>query len=218
MFKTMSCLAVVATISVLGPVSAQANPILEFNTTGGSIGSLAVNGSVGWSFTTTTAITVTSLDAYLSNGVSSTSVRLYGANGTTIASATVTTSDTKEGSPVSFYSHTLTSSVALQADTKYYIAENAIANATQFFSSVSPTTDPSITYGSGVLSFSGTGFNPTTDALGGALGNGYFGPNFDIAGVTPANVPEPSSMVLLGVGLLGLATYGRSRAKRGAAR
>jgi hypothetical protein len=218
MINTMRCLVVAATIAVLGPVSAHANPILEFSTGGASVGALAENGSLGWYFTTNSAITVTALDAYLSNGVTSTTVRLYGANGTTITSATVSTSDTPDGSPVSFYSHTLATSVALTAHTTYYIAEDVIANKTQFYTSVTPTTDSSISYGGGVLSSAGTGYNPTTDAFGGSLGHGYFGPNFDI-GVTQATpTPEPSSMVLCATGLLALAAYGRSRTKRRAAR
>ena len=58
---------------------------------------------------------------------------------------------------------------------------------------------------------------PTSDLYGGFGTNGYFGPNFDIASASPSAVPEPSSMVLCGTGLLALAAYGRSRAKRRAA-
>jgi len=64
--------------------------------------------SAGWSLKTNQAITVAALDAFdpTGNGTAG-AVRLYNASGTVLASATVTTSDPKEGSPISFYSHAI---------------------------------------------------------------------------------------------------------------
>jgi hypothetical protein len=69
---------------------------------------------------------------------------------------------------------------------------------------------PDITFGATRLSTGATGQFPT--GQDNFLGP-YFGPTFEVAAATP----EPSTLTLLGLGLAGLAAYGRSRRKQAAA-
>ena len=150
---------------------------------------------VGWSFTTTQAITVSALDAWTGGtGQTSYNVRLYNAAGTTLASATVLNTDPIEGAPSTFYKHAITP-VALAASTTYYIAMDQV-NGFMAENVSGLTTSPLINYTGEVYQAFGSGTNPTTDGTGGALNPGLFGPNFD---ATPTAVPEPGSMILLGL-------------------
>jgi hypothetical protein len=176
-----------------------AEPVLEFSSgtvadfTGGDT-------SGGWSFTTNQAITVVALDAYDPN--SGNEVRLYEGNGTVLASAIVLPTDPTEGSPTPFYTHAI-APVTLAAGQTYYIAEDFPANINGFYIGTdTPVTDPAITYGSAVFSTAGLGQDPTTDAFGGRLNPGDFGPNFDIGTLS---VPEPSSLLTMcsGLGAIG---------------
>jgi hypothetical protein len=178
--------------------TASADPVLEF--TGGS-SSTSGGGdiTVGWAFTTTTAISVTALDAFDPTGDGF--VQLYDGSANVLASATVTTSDSTEGSPTSFFSAAITP-VTLAANTTYYIAEDVVATAGTSFLvwTGAPTTSSLITYG-GSVSDNGLAATPTTDVVNsGGLDPAYFGPNFDAAAV----LPEPASLTLFGLGLAGL--------------
>jgi hypothetical protein len=205
MFSTFRITALAALVSLLPFGAASAGPILEFST-GNEIVSAAFDTTLGWSFTTQQAITVTALDAFDPTGDGNAGqVRLYNAGGTVLASVTVTTSDPKEGTPISFYSAAITP-VLLAANTTYFIAED-FGTTTHGFVQVSGLTSGSaITYDH-VVSAAFQGQNPTTDFFGGVLNPGIFGPNFDIA----AAVPEPASLTLLAVGLAGLGMVLRLR-------
>jgi len=172
------------------PARAQTAPVLEYTTVGAD--TFAANESIGWSFTVNTPVLVIALDALA--GASPGNVRLYNAAGM-LANATLNAGDAKEGAPTLFYTTPITP-IALAPGT-YYIAENALANATTADAMVSDlTTNPAITY-TGAVFVAGLGQNPRTDANGGTFNPAFFGPNFDIAGA-----PEPSPLVwavLLGV-------------------
>lgn len=117
-------------------------------------------------------------------------MRLYDGLGNVLASATITTSDPQEGSPVPFYSQAITP-VLLAANTTYYIAEDWAATTTGYGLVTGLTTNSAITYDGAVSAF-GQGNDPTTDINGGSDNPAYFGPNFDIS---TASVPEPSTLV-----------------------
>lgn len=213
MKKTLLAAAAMAALVTIGDAGpGWALPVLEF--TGGMVGptsQFAATASAGWSFTTNQAISVTALDAYDPMGTGAGVVRLYNGMGTVLASATVTTGDPKEGtSPSSFYSHAI-SAVSLMPGT-YYIAEDLAGTTMAYVMVTGMTTASAIKY-DGEVSAMGQGMNPTSDALGGALNPGIFGPNFDIAAVG-APVPEPASFMLLGTGLLVLLGAALNRHRR----
>jgi hypothetical protein len=207
-FLSTSALFTVLTLALSG--AAQADPILEFTSaTPTSPGTAA---SFGWEFTTgSSPILVTALDAYL-DGVyqSSSNVRLYGADGNTIVSSIVTSADTLEGSPYSFYSAAITPTI-LAANTNYYIVEDIDATGSIYVSAGGITTDPSISF-VGSVSATGEGLNPTADLFNGAFNPAFFGPNFNATAV-----PEPSSLVLCGLaGIAGSVVAWRKRKRRSA--
>jgi hypothetical protein len=180
-------LAAAATVVLTGG-PAQAGPVLEFGSSAQQID--AGDTTFGWSFTTTQAITVTALDAYDPAGYGT--VRLYDGSLHTLASATLTTADAREGSPIPFYTQAITP-VSLAANHTYYIVQDITAFVT-FFNAYtdSPRTGSLIVY-DGALSARGAGQTPTSDSeYHGALGNGVFGPNFDVA--SPTGVPEPVTL------------------------
>jgi hypothetical protein len=121
----MQKLVLAATTAVMafgiigGTAPAAATPVLEFSS-GPPTGVPPSAGQAltgGWSFTTNRAITITALDALDPTGDGTAgAVRLYDGNGNVLASATVTTSDPQEGSPILFYSHAI-APVTLAADT-----------------------------------------------------------------------------------------------------
>jgi hypothetical protein len=185
-------------------VSASADPVLEF-----SGGSSSTSGggdlTVGWAFTTTTAISVTALDAYDPTGDGF--VQLYDGSSNVLASATVTSGDPTEGSPTAFFSAAITP-VTLAANTTYYIAEDVVATDTTTFlvTTGTPTTSSLITYG-GSVSDNGLAATPTADALNAnAVDPAYFGPDFDAVAA-----PEPASLTLFGFGVAGLGVIRRRK-------
>jgi Domain of unknown function (DUF4082)/PEP-CTERM motif len=196
MTRQLAVAVAVALVALGMAATAQANPVLEF--TGGSRDVISSSASAGWSFTTNAALVVTALDAYDPSGTGAGQVRLYDGNGTTLASATVATTDPTEGTPIQFHTHAITP-ILLASDTTYYIAEDLANYATGFYLLTdTPTTSALITYGAGVSTL-GLGANPTTDVFQGSANPSFFGPNFDAVGV-----PEPASLAILAFGLAGL--------------
>jgi hypothetical protein len=168
------------------------DPVLEFTSGPGFV--ITLDGSLGWSFTTNTAITVDSLDAHNPTGTTD-DVRLYSTS-SLLASATVTTSDPLVGSFLTFNSQSITP-VTLDAGQTYYIAEDMAMETTIFRANAAGiTTDPSITYDGGVEQ-AGLGEDPTFDHDSdfAPFEPGFFGPNFGIQ-AQATGTPEPGSMAL----------------------
>jgi hypothetical protein len=184
-------------VGVIAP--AEAVPALEFGSASPAVAGQDL--SAGWSFTTVNAITVVALDAY--DAALSGVVRFYDSGGTVLASATVTNSDPTEGTPLAFHSHAI-SPITLAANTTYFITEDLPTGSALYLLASGIVTDPDITYGGPVANLIGT--NPTSDATGGAYGQAFFGPNFDVA------VPEPASLSLIGLGIAALGMIRRRKA------
>ena len=193
-------------VGIAAPASA--DPVLEFSS--GTTGIFqGANASWGWSFTTNQAITVNALDAFDVSGTDVGNVRLYDAGGNVLATATVVDGDPQEGSPTLFHSHAI-SPISLAINTTYFIVEDITDSVTSAeFHVVGLTTDAEITYDQGVSALD-FGQDPTTDFFGGVIDPAFFGPNFD-ATITAAAVPEPSSMALLGGGLLVFSYFRRRK-------
>jgi hypothetical protein len=212
MKKTLLASAALAALMTIGASGTRA-AVLALQFSAVSAAPAGFIASAGWSFTTTERISVTALDAFDPTGAGAGTVRLYTAS-KLLATATVTTSDKQEGSPIKFFSAPLKTPVVLAAGT-YFIAED-LATTTMANGNVSGlTTIKGITF-DGEVAAAGQGKDPTTDATMGMFSPGIFGPNFDV-GAVGAAVPEPATwaMMLLGFGLLGL---GGARLRRGRGR
>jgi hypothetical protein len=182
--------------AVLADVSARAAPVLEFASA--SLGT-GVAATLGWSFTTNEAVEVTALDAALINAPAGNEVVLYNGQGSILASATLTSSDAKEGAPFAFYTQAI-APVKLAADTTYYVAERFPTASEAYVLPSGLVTNGAITFGNSVGQASAGGA-PVTEGYG--FGGGQFGPDFDVA------VPEPDGLAVLAAGMIGFAAVRR---------
>jgi len=180
----------------------------SFSTLEASAGAPA---TLGWSFTTTQAITVDALDA-LNVDAGGSVVDLWSSTGTLLASGTVLSTDPNEGSPMAFFEDSITP-VSLAAGKTYYIDESVTSIASfSYYNATGLTTNSAITYDAPVSAL-GVEMDPTSDFFVG-LGatNGYFGPNFDIAASPTA--PEPANAFLFLAGCCCLALLRLRAAKK----
>ena len=185
-----------------GPALADFTSAIQY--TGGITSPTGADVSAGFSFTTNESITIDAL-ADFSPLVGGSDVRLYDEAGNVLASAMVSSSDPTDGT---FKFHQITA-VTLAASTTYYIAADVVNGQLAEYSVTGLTTDPGISFGAAVEAYN-LGQNPTSDLQGGAFNPGYFGPSFEIR---PAVVPEPATVVMLGLGTLVVLGCGRSRRK-----
>jgi PEP-CTERM motif len=134
-------------------------------------------------------------------------VRLY-RDGTTVNLASVTiTSANPLSSSTKYRYQTLGTTLNLLANTTYDVVYDLPASTNIFIQASGVTTASGISFTKSV-SGNSAGLFPTTDFE--AVGP-YFGPSPEIT--APAVTPEPSSLVLAGVGALGLLAYARRRRK-----
>jgi hypothetical protein len=228
--KTLGILALLALLLVLSPYTARAdNPTSGGGSASGSVGTYAGDGpavsftapgpnytdgtwSLGWSFTTNTNVTVDGLgfyDALLGGGTSGLSagcncgeVGIYNSSGVLLASALVTSSD-----PASdFFRWASITPIILPAGGTYYIAAET-GSAQYTWDTSGFAVSPDINFLQDQWVYSSTLAFPV-NSLG--ITNAIFGPNFEEEAVPP--VPEPATVSLLGMGLLGL--VGALRRKR----
>jgi hypothetical protein len=163
--------------------------------------------SVGWDFTVTAPITVTSLGKFQIGTPDDSDVGLYVEGGALLASTTVLTSDpsqTVSGFTVNY--HDITPIVL--APGNYVIFGQTRASAF-IETSLATTFASQITWNKGVASGSGSAFDPLPSSapaswpIENSNPSRYFGPTFAFI------VPEPASLGMIGVAGLALAGHRR---------
>ncbi len=161
--------------------------------------------SLGFEFTTNEDIYVTSLGFYDDNQdglTESHAAGIYDASGTLLVSTIIDNTSYLDG----WFRYTDVASTLLTAGSTYYVvavtgSENYTWDPNGF------TVAPEINFISDAYAGPTTSLTFPTSSSGGV--NGWFGANFDFN--TTAPVPEPSTILLLGAGLLGLVGYNRKR-------
>jgi Domain of unknown function (DUF4082) len=164
--------------------------------------------TLGWSFTTTTAITVNGLGVFDSadeDGLTdSYEVGLWSSTGTLLAEATVSSGATDP--LVNQWRYASVTPVTLAADQTYYVGALYLTSDDGVYFPGFPgtvTTASSIIYGQATYAAGPTLADPTnTDGT-----PGFFGPNISV-------VPELSTWAMMLLGFAGLGFFGYRRSNR----
>jgi Domain of unknown function (DUF4082)/PEP-CTERM motif len=177
-------------------------PVVDFTSVNPSNNFTNNAWSLGWSFTTNTAITVSALGYYNANltggvglgaGCNCGDVGIFNSSGDLLASTTVTSSDPVTG----FFNYQAITPLQLAAGQMYYIlAETGSSDYTWGVTGL--TVNPVITFDSDAyVSGSTLAFGTTSSGYNATNGGAWFGPNF-LASPTSASAPEPSTLLLFG--------------------
>ena len=203
------CLAVIFAFGVASRVAA--DPVVTFNpATGGSIPT-HFNRSLGWQFNVNTSLTVVGL-GWFDNGANGLevghTVGIWDPSGALLASVFVPAGTV---APLDGQFRTVAiAPLVLPVGVGYIVGgEDFETNLERIAFNVTQTVDSHITYIGAAFS-DNSGFTRPTN-LSFVTTGGFYGPSFSVNG--PATVPEPTTMLLLGSGLAGIAFKVRKRRK-----
>ncbi len=190
----------------LTPVAQADVPAVTFTEPLGQAFSLGADSTVGWSFTLSTAMTVTSLGFHSfspnSSGaslVTSHEVAIWNAGGQEIADGTVPAGTA--GTNVNGTYYVSIAPVMLSVGT--YTIGAFVPSGTDYTDiNDTVTAIPGVTYNGSRSNFVAGFSDPTGNQIG--YSNAYFGPDFQV-------VPEPSTWALLGLGATGMGVALRRR-------
>jgi len=164
-------------------------------------------GTAGWSFQPLTDVSVTALGSfdYLVNGYGPIAVGLWTADGTLLATHTITSGSTLANE----CRYEAISAIQLSSDQTYFVGAYVISGDLMGFSVIDPDQGtvimaPEIQLGMAARS-SAAGFN-FTDSIESPAGYVFLAPNFEFQ-----PVPEPSTFWLVGAGSLALLATRRRR-------
>ena len=162
--------------------------------------------TVGWEFSLSAPVTVTKLGFFDfgADGLSSNhGVKIWNLAGNLLTSGLVTNADPlylgfrwDDVSPVTLAAGTYRIGAEIDGLDNYFSSTNTQNTATP------------VSYIGGVFHLGGFDYPENF----GYTNNGRFGPDFQFVDAAP--VPEPGTMMLLGLGMAGLAVYGKRRAKK----
>ena len=200
------CCALVLVIALwcAAPISVNASPItpaVEYDSTSTLTDSRPF--TLGYQFTTSVLFDVNALAYWIDGRGNNHQVGLWNSTGTLLASTTVLNTDPIQGH---FQYHSIPT-ITLVPGT-YTIGGEFLGRGDPF-----PYQATGVVTASGFIwvtdeQLFGSGLNYPTLSTGGGYGqNGILAANFSIASTDP--VPEPSTILLLTTGLLGLLGYGR---------
>jgi hypothetical protein len=216
MIRLKRALAVFIVLAALGPSQAFATSLALDVTGGGFPGSDNRSGSIGWEFSVSQEIIVTSLGYWDEGGnglVDSHDVAIWTSAGVLLGQTTVTNASPITVGSVSGLGSWKFEPLAGGLDLpvgRYVIGGFYPAGSADAFrfAGASTTTDPLVTYVAIRDSVSTPGL-VFPSAIGGS--GAYFGPDFQF---TPAAVPEPATLTLTALGIGALVRSRRRRSTR----